>query len=102
ASIAARQGVDLVQETLVGLQQVGAHMGELSAGTQKIKETSFKISEILSFMDNLVQRTNLLSLNANIEAARAGEAGKGFLVVAEEIGRLAEQTNQGSKDIELA
>lgn len=100
-SLAASRGVELVQETMAGLQQVGAHMDRLSIGTMKIKETSFRIGEILSFMDNLVQRTNLLSLNANIEAARAGEAGKGFLAVAEEIARLAEQTNQGSKEIEF-
>jgi methyl-accepting chemotaxis protein len=58
-----------------------------------------KINEAINVISNIANQTNLLALNASIEAARAGENGKGFSVVAEEIGKLANQSNQSAKEI---
>jgi methyl-accepting chemotaxis protein len=66
---------------------------------EKVKVEISKTDEILKFVNEVADNSNLLGLNAAIEAARAGEQGMGFSVVADKIRKMAENSSDSVKDI---
>jgi methyl-accepting chemotaxis protein len=92
ASDKASNAAQLVQRGLSSVER-------LAATVDAIAQSSRKVNQISQVIGQIANRTHILSLNAAIEAARAGEHGKGFVVVAQEVGKLAESAGQNAKQI---
>ncbi|WP_226507256.1 PAS domain-containing methyl-accepting chemotaxis protein [Pseudomonas sp. MWU16-30317] len=95
----ARQGLDVVQNTVSVLNQLSGLMEDATHGIQALDAQSQVIGTIVKTIGGIADQTNLLALNAAIEAARAGELGRGFAVVADEVRQLASRTSKATAEI---
>ena len=93
---ASSQSMDETVSSIINLRST---VGETAKKIKRLGESAQKISQTVSLIDEIALKTNLLAVNASVEAARAGELGQGFTAVAEQVGALAEQSAQATKDI---
>jgi twitching motility protein PilJ len=95
----ARYGTKAVQDNINAMNSIRNQVQETAKRIKKLGERSQEISQTVSLIDDLSDRTSLLALNASLQAAAAGDAGIGFAIVAEEVERLAERSNRLTQQI---
>ena len=95
----AREASELSNNTKSSADRGGEVVKTAIQAMTEISESSKKINEIISVIDEIAFQTNLLALNAAVEAARAGEQGRGFAVVASEVRSLAGRSATAAKEI---
>ena len=97
--VSTTEGIKHSSKTVEGIEKLSRQVEEFASVMHLVNDCTQRVSEALGVIDEIAERTNLLSLNASLEAAGSAEHGKRFAVVADQIRRLAEQSKASAKTI---
>lgn len=95
----AERGVEAFKASMAAIQRIRSNSDESANSIRFLSAKAESIEHILDFIDDISNRTRLLSLNASIIASHAGESGRGFMIVADEIKDLASRTAGAVREI---
>ncbi len=94
-----RQALSTVDKTVSGINESRDLIRETEKRIKRLGERSQEITQVVSIINSIAERTGLLALNAAMQATAAGEAGRGFAMVAEEVKRLSENAREATREI---
>ncbi len=94
------EGVNTLRDVAKSMEKLNHTLNIFEENITTLGNSVESIGMLISSVNDIAEQTNLLALNAAIEASRAGEHGRSFAVVAEEVRKLAEKTQEAVKEIE--
>ncbi len=92
-------GQGAVEEAVDGIEEVKKRISGIASRAEILGTRSKEIYRVLDLITEIAQETHILSLNAAIEAAAAGDHGRRFSVVAEEVRRLAQRSQESVESV---
>jgi methyl-accepting chemotaxis protein len=95
----SERGNESIQNTMNQLSKIKQSTDKVAQAVIELENQSNEVGSIAQIISDIAAQTNLLALNAAIEAARAGEEGRGFSVVANQVRKLAGQTDLSAQKI---
>lgn len=95
----ARLGTRAARDNINAMSSIRSQVQETAKRIKKLGERAQEIGQITGLIDDLSDRTGLLALNASLRAGSGNSAGDGFALVAEEVERLADRSNQLTQQI---
>lgn len=99
AEASGNLGAAAVEEAVSGVEEVKKRISGIASRADTLGTRSKEIYRVLDLITEISQETHILSLNAAIEAAAAGEHGRRFSVVAEEVRRLAQRSQESVESV---
>ncbi len=93
------QGLQESDQAVSTVRQLQQQTGLTAERLESLVGHILQVNEVSKVIEEIADRTGLLSLNAAIEAAHAGAAGRGFAVVADEVRKLADRTSRQTQEI---
>jgi len=99
AANTAEAGSAEIEQSVQSIMKLSQTVDDTAKKVKRLGDASQQISKVVVLIDQIALKTNMLALNASVEAARAGEEGRGFAVVAAEVGALAAQSANATKEI---
>ena len=97
--LSAREKQAEITQSVLALRGVRDSVRAAASDVDALKVSTAEIVRLVEVVSAIASQSKLLALNAAIEAARAGEHGRGFGVVADEVGKLTQQTHAAAQEI---